>query len=213
MLDVVASVTKSKSPHRVNRAAASARILQATERLLNEGERFTEIPVERLLAEADVSRSTFYVHFADKSALLIAIAEHAVDEAAGTAEMWWDHDHQTGLEGSLRTCRELIRAYRKHAALIRTLNEVGAYDDDVRDLWRRRRDRQADHLAKFTGEEQRAGLIDPDVDIVTTAAVMAQMLDTSIFEHVLYGSPRKDKELAETLARIGWLAFYGKVPG
>lgn len=206
------SVTRSKTTHRVRRAAAAARILDATERLLRAGERYTEIPVERLLTEADVSRSTFYVHYADKSALLAALAQHAVDEVSAAAETWWQHDHKSSPAGTAATVRELIKVYRKHAPVLRTLAEVAAYDDDLHDLWRDRRDRYAASVAERVLSEQRAGLVAPQVDVEVAAAAITQMCDTAILEHVAHGSARKDKQLAETLARIGWLAYYGQVP-
>lgn len=209
----MASVTKSKATHRVKRAAAAARILEATERLLAAGERFTEIPVERLLAEADVSRSTFYVHFADKPALLVALAEKAIGEIAATGDLWWQFDHAAGPGGAATTVRELIKLYRKHAPIMRSLAEVAAYDDDVRELRRLRRDAYAKIVAERVQQEQRDGLVAADVDVEMTAALIAQLVDNAVLEHVAHGSPRKDKDLAETIARIGWLAYYGHVDG
>lgn len=208
----MASVTRGNTAHRAKRAAAAARILEATERLLRDGERFTEIPVERLLEEADVSRSTFYVHFADKSALLMGVAEKAVTEVAATGERWWQYDHATGPDGAAATVREMIKVYRRHAPILRTLNEVASYDDEIRDLRRLRRGAAAKVLAERVLAEQRQGLVPAEVDVELTASVITQLVDNAIIEHVAHGSPRNDRKLAETLARIGWLAFYGKVP-
>lgn len=199
----MASVTKSKATHRVKRAAASARILEATERLLSEGERFTEIPVERLLSEANVSRSTFYVHFADKSALLVALAERAVQDVTEAGDQWWQFEHHAGPEGAASTVREMTKVYRKHAPVIRTLHEVAAYDDEVRDLWRQRRDHYAKIVADRVRLEQRDGLVPRDIDVDLMAAIVTQMVDNAILEHIAHGSPRKDKQLADTIARMG----------
>lgn len=209
----MASITKGKATHRTKRAAAAARILEATERLLREGERFTEIPVERLLSEADVSRSTFYVHFADKSALLVALAERAVQDVAAAGDLWWQFEHAAGPEGAASTVREITKVYRKHAPVIRTLHEVAAYDDEVRDLWRQRRDGYAKVVAERVRVEQREGLVPGGVDVELMASIVTQMVDNAILEHVAHGSPRKDKQLAETIARMGWLAYYGHVDG
>jgi TetR/AcrR family transcriptional regulator, ethionamide resistance regulator len=206
------SVTRTKTTHRAKRAAAAARILEATERLLRDGERFTEISVERLLAEADVSRSTFYVHFADKSTLLIAVVDHAIDEVMQTAEKWWAADHTSTPDDAEATVRELIKVYRKHAPLLRTLAEVGAYDDQVADVWRAKRQRYADILSERVRREQSAGFVSADVDVDMAATAVGQLVDVMILEHVAHGSPRKDKQLAQTIARIGWLAYYGQVP-
>jgi AcrR family transcriptional regulator len=206
------SVTRGRSEHRARRADARARIVAATERLLRDGERFTEIPVERLLTEADVSRSTFYVHFADKSALLATVAEHSLGEVLSAAEGWWQADHRKGPDVAAATVLELIKLYRKHAAVLRTVVEVGAYDDEIRDLWRGRREAFASGAARGLRIEQQEGLIAADVDVEASASVVVQMVETAVLDHIASGSPRKDRKLAETLARIGWLAYYGRVP-
>jgi len=46
------------------------RLLEVVQQLLDEGESFTEMSVERLVSEAGISRSTFYVYFEDKGDLL-----------------------------------------------------------------------------------------------------------------------------------------------
>jgi TetR/AcrR family transcriptional regulator, ethionamide resistance regulator len=208
----MASVTKTRTRHRQRRAAAAARILEATERLLAEGERFTEIPVERLLTEADVSRSTFYLHYADKSVLLMAVAEQAIQDVTTAAELWWRYDHSAGPEGAENTIREMIKVYRRHTGVLRTLAEVGAYDDDVREFWGDRRDRYSDVLRDRYRDEQAKGVIPADVELDTTATVVGQLVDAAILDHLVHGSPRKDRQLAQTLARMGWLAYYGRVP-
>ena len=56
----VASVTRRAHCARVQRRAENlAKLLDALEALLAEGESFTEVSVERLAARAGVSRSTF----------------------------------------------------------------------------------------------------------------------------------------------------------
>lgn len=208
----MASVTKTNSGHRVRRAAAATRIVEATERLLNAGERYTEIPVERLLAEADVSRSTFYVHFADKGELLIAVAEKVLEQVASTAETWWRTDHSEGPAGAAATVAKMIKVYRRHIAVLRTLAEVGAYDDSVRDLHRNRLEAYAQVDVVRLAAEQSAGLIDADVDLLRTVRAVLQLVDSGIIDHVVHGSPRDDKLVAAVIGRIGWLAHYGHAP-
>src|SRR4051812_20626808 len=67
---VMASVTRASRPSRRDRRdAMQRRVLEATEQLVCEGVNFTELSVERLAGVAGISRSTFYVHFEDKSDL------------------------------------------------------------------------------------------------------------------------------------------------
>src|SRR5262245_25985386 len=67
------SITRNRNPEE-RRAALDERVLAVVERLLAEGLRYTEISVARILQEAGIARSTFYVHFRDKTDLLSRLA-------------------------------------------------------------------------------------------------------------------------------------------
>ena len=208
----MASVTRNKGKWREKRELAVTRVLEATERLLRDGERFTEIPVERLLEEGEISRSAFYTYFRDKSAVLIALAEHAVADVTTTGEGWWLTDHAAGPETAVPTVLALIKAYRKAAPVMRALFEAGAYDDEVREFWRLRLDQFNHSVADRMRAKQADGRIDPDVNVDLTASMVGQLVNTVLLDHVLHGSPRQDRDIAITGARIGWLAYYGHTP-
>jgi len=186
-----------------------ARILRATERLISEGERFTDLPVERLLDEAEVSRSTFYAHFTDKPALLLRLAESTVGDISALGEAWWRDTHTLGPEAAAGTVRDIIRLYRKHAPVIRCIVEVAAYDEQVRDLWRSRREALAAQIAEGLGEEQKRGFVAADLDVARTASYVTLLVDSAVLDHIEYGSPRNDHKVAAALGRMGWLAYYG----
>jgi len=60
-------------------------LLDAVEQLLEEGESFTELSVERLVSRAQISRSTFYVYFEDKGDLLSAWLTEIISELTAAA--------------------------------------------------------------------------------------------------------------------------------
>ena len=69
----MASVTRRSQPRRTaRRDEVRGRLLQVVERMLDDGEGYTEISVERMVAQAGIARSTFYVYFEDKGDLLEA---------------------------------------------------------------------------------------------------------------------------------------------
>ena len=206
------SVTRKKGKWQEKRDVAVARVLEATERLLRDGERFTEISVERLLDEGEISRSTFYIYFRDKSAVLVALAEQAVEDVSKVGESWWLTDHSAGPSTAEPIALALINEYRKYAPVLRALLEVGAYDDQVRELWRLRLDEFNRSVADRMRVAQSEGRIDPDVDVGLTASMVGQLVNTVILDHVLHGSPQHDRDVATAAARIGWLAYYGHVP-
>lgn len=188
------------------------RILSATDQLLGDGHRYTEIPVERILEDADVSRSTFYAHFPDKAALLARLAERAVADFAHAADLWAREDHSAGPDRVEPVLAAMLKAYRKHAPVLGALNEVASYDDSVRDLWRDAAVRYAESTAAMIRRDQAEGLTAPDVDPELTGYAVVQMIQSAIGDHVTHGSPRRDRQLIRALARAGWLVIYGRLP-
>jgi AcrR family transcriptional regulator len=86
----VPSVTRRAQNRRAaRRDEIREHLLEAVERLVSDGLSFTELSVERLATEAGVSRSTFYVYFDDKAALLTAWLAEVIDEVTEAAQGWW----------------------------------------------------------------------------------------------------------------------------
>ena len=84
------SVTrKSRSNRAQRRESVQAELLGAVERLLERGESYTELSVERLVAEAGVSRSTFYVYFEDKGHLLRELTDEVLEQMLSSTRAWW----------------------------------------------------------------------------------------------------------------------------
>jgi AcrR family transcriptional regulator len=82
------SITRPRPQGPDRRAAAVAQVLAATERLLGEGVPFTELGVQRIAAEAGIARSTFYLHFRDKTELLVRLAGSLKEELFDLGEDW-----------------------------------------------------------------------------------------------------------------------------
>ena len=70
----MASVTRRRgSQDTSRRSSAEDQILAATERLLSDGTGFTDLGVQKIADAAGVARSSFYVIFPDKTALLLRL--------------------------------------------------------------------------------------------------------------------------------------------
>lgn len=168
--------------------------------------------MERLLEESGVSRSTFYVHFADKSALLLALAEETVDQVQSSIAQGVGRWSRPGVADVSNEVRALISVYRRHAPVLRAVREVGSYDDEIQEYWRRHRDEAALVVAGFLRDEQTRGVVAGSVDVDTASMLIAQLTDNAIHDHLVSGDPDKDGVIAGEIARIGWLAFYGATP-
>jgi AcrR family transcriptional regulator len=119
---------KTSTPRRDRSSAASPRVARRRQRmrqaLLAAGARkFAErgvatVSVEELIAEADVSRATFYGFFEDKYSLLRSIVEPIFDVAVGVMEGLTERPAAEAFEGVLDTYLDLWQSHRDGLMLI-----------------------------------------------------------------------------------------------
>jgi AcrR family transcriptional regulator len=197
------SVTRPGRRKAAHRATVTARVTEAVERLLLEGHGYTSIGVQRIAKEAGIARSTFYLYFPDKSALLIAIAESATADLFAAAGPWAQFGF-TDLEMLERTVEGIITQQRRHAALLAAVAEIAAYDEAVATFWRSRVGSFIDLLRERIEEGQGAGTIAAALDSATTAAWITWGTERLIAQHVAERPARQDASLARDLSRAIW---------
>ncbi|MEU0543407.1 TetR/AcrR family transcriptional regulator [Nocardia sp. NPDC005978] len=193
------------------REAVERRVLSAVDELLGGGATFTELAVQRIAAEADIARSTFYRYFPDKSRLLIRMAELATDDQFSAAEQWWSGSHADGEDGVVHAMRLMIEGSRPHAQLLRALSEVSTYDPDVGQYWRGRIASFVALVCERLHTDQSAGRLPARVDITATAIVLTCMVERSI-DFLLGTEAVTDEQMARSLGRAIWLTTYGDAP-
>src|SRR6184192_1954998 len=121
----MASVTRRPHSDRAARRGEIARrLLVAVEKLLADGENFTEVSVERLVGEAGVSRSTFYVYFEDKGDLLKVLTEDVMTEVIDAARGWWELPREADRADVETAMRVIAAAYRGHVTLMAAVVEA-----------------------------------------------------------------------------------------
>ena len=214
----MASTTQPRSKVRERREDVRRRVLRTTAEMMADGTPYTELPVQRIAERAQVARSTFYLHFPDKSRLLIALADEAVEALFGEAVIWWRADHADGVDGVAHAMRQMIAAYREHGRVLHALGEVAGYDPDVAEFWRDRMRRFTDVVQARLDAELRAGTVDPEMDVRTTAQVLIWTVERTISAHCHHDEGTGDEgtgdeRIARTLARSIWLTVYGIPPG
>ena len=202
------SVTRRTSSGRLRREAVEQRVFDAVERLLAEGESFTSLGVQRIADEADIARSTFYVHFPDKSALLMRLTESATRDMFPRPEEWVDGADTSGLETLTHTIARMLAHYRSHADALAALAEVAAYDAEVAAFWRERVDGFAAVLRDRLERDRRAGRVPADLDCDVTARFVAWGAERIVSEHIASDDGGGDAHLAESLARAIWASMH-----
>jgi AcrR family transcriptional regulator len=215
----VSSLTVRPSDAASRRDAVEADVLSAVEALLVEGHTYVELSVATIARRSGVARSTFYVHFADKTELLIRLASTRTADIFAAAYEWidgdWIDDHgdvtdpvevRSALEA---TCRRIVADYRDHTAVLTAVLAATGYDPAVADYWFRRIDAFVERSSSRLGQARDAGLIPGDVDVVGLARMSAWAIERTVSQTVAHTSASDDDALSASLARGLWLLTFG----
>jgi TetR/AcrR family transcriptional regulator, ethionamide resistance regulator len=203
------SVTRRRPTGRdARRDDARARLLAVVERLLADGESYTEISIERMVAEAGMARSTFYVYFADKGDLLRAWFAEITDELRVTAATWWQLQPPVCYEDTRAALAAIVATYRPHTPLMAALYDTAAYDPSVRELVDTMMGENIAGLRAHIRRGQTAGFVDPALSPAETAAWLTWMAERGFHQLVRGASDAHVERLVDAYARIVWNALY-----
>jgi AcrR family transcriptional regulator len=199
------SVTRQLAAGAKRRADIDAKILATTERLLAEGASFTELSMQRLAAESGVARSTFYLHFRDKTALLLRLIEKLAD---GAFDLIAAAPPVEGREGFIEAMVRDVAYYRERRHLLAAVLEVTAYDPTAREVWNGKLQRFIDQGDQWLRTEQQAGRTAPGMDAATAARVFVWGGFQALANQVLTGAPEQDETVAREIALLEWYGAF-----
>jgi AcrR family transcriptional regulator len=206
----MASVTRKPHGDRAaRRGEIGRRLLIAVEELLADGESFTEVSVERLVTEAELSRSTFYVYFEDKGDLLQALTADVMTEVIDAARAWWElppDAQRADLEAAMRG---IVSVYRGHMTLMAAVVEAASYDARVRERFGELIQLARRELASHIADGQRRGFVRPDLDAAPVAGWLTWMAERGLYQLVRFADDEATvARLTVALSAIVWNTLY-----
>jgi AcrR family transcriptional regulator len=147
-------------------------IYDATERLLG-SQPFTEISVAHILAEAGVSRATFYFYFASKFSVLCGLLTRAMDDIFQTVQPFLARSPEEPPSAALeRSIRAVTRAWHQHRAVLRATTHHWHSEPELRELWLAVAERFIAAGAVEIEREREAGLVTSPTPSRTLAATL-----------------------------------------
>jgi AcrR family transcriptional regulator len=187
-------------------------ILDATERLLSR-KSFAELSVADILAEADISRGSFYFYFSGKHEVLGELVRSATARGHEMASSWLGQRDETDRYAmTRRSIADGARVWSEQAAVLRAIVEHWRDDPALEKLW-------LDQMASFT--KTTAEKIDADrasgeithhaIDSRTLAATLT-WLGERLYYLAATGTPPYDNqdELIDVLTHMWMTALYGR---
>ncbi|MEU4098375.1 TetR/AcrR family transcriptional regulator [Streptomyces sp. NPDC026673] len=189
-------------------AATQAQVMSTLERLLDSGEAFRDISVQRLLEEAGVSRATFYAHFPSKSDVLVRLTDGLRESLLALARQWDPAAGEDGADRFARFFEEVLRIHRAHQGVITAVREAAAYDSAVGDFYTADLEGFEEAALRTLLAEQAAGSTTADLDAVAASRIIAWGGAQAIAHHIQVDDGSRDAVFARELARIWWYGAY-----
>jgi AcrR family transcriptional regulator len=203
------SVTRRSHGNRAKRRdEVRDRLLEVVQQLLADGESYAEISVERLVSEAKLSRSTFYVYFEDKGDLLRAWFSQVVAELQDAAEGWWALDGSASYADLRAALQQIVHAYRPHTALMAALYDISTYDVTAREEVSAMMGNNAAGLVRHIRGGQGQGWIDPALAPKETAMWLMWMSERGLHQMVRGADDAETELLITAYTDVIWHTLY-----
>jgi len=199
---------KSQSSRAERRDQIRATLLTAVEGLLEEGESFTELSVERLVARAGLSRSTFYVYFEDKGDLLKAWVSEIVEQLTDAAKDWWELPENPSRADLRAALAKIVDTYKPHTTLMAAVYDAAAYEPTLRAEVEAMMAANIAGLRKHIREGQKNGSIHKDLQPDQTAAWLQWMAERGLHQLVRSAKGGELEKLVDAYTDIVWYALY-----
>jgi AcrR family transcriptional regulator len=149
-----------------------ARLVEAG-KVVFERDGFLQARISDIATEAGVSHGSFYHYFTSKEEVFREIAEQ-VEERLVSLD---DSSDADGPIGRIRAAnRSYIMAYKREAQIMRVIEEVSRYNEDVRAVRAKRDDFLAARLATAIARLQADGLADKRIDKEYAATALGGMV-------------------------------------
>src|SRR6201987_278823 len=184
------------------RDALRAQVLSIAEPQLRSGAAYADINVADVVAEAGISRSTFYAYFVDKTTLLRTWYAEFTEVILDAAQAWWSLDGAATQEDVRAALERIMDAYRAHPELMAATHEAIGNDHGVREAVDAAMREYIEGLQAQIETGQAGGFIDPLLPAAATAYWLQWMAERGLHRMVRAESESCREQLTEAYAGI-----------
>ena len=200
-------VESEKKPLTPKGARARARLIESSKKVF-EDDGFLNARISDICAGAGLSHGSFYHYFESKEEIFRELAD-AEEVYLLTMHDGDDKDHPGSTVDRIRTAnRRYLEAYRAEAKVMRVIEEVSRYNDEVLSVRVARQNEFAERLQHSILRLQRDGFADPGIDPRYAADALGGMV--AKFAEMWFGQGGKyDMDIAvDQLTRL-WVNAIG----
>jgi TetR/AcrR family transcriptional regulator, ethionamide resistance regulator len=201
-----ASTAKGRRRPRHHPKETEREILEAAERLLRERP-FREVTIPEVMRNTGLKRPAFYVHFRDRSELMLRVVEHIGEELFAMADRWLEGEDP--IEDARAALDGVAAVYVVNGPVLRALSEAASSDAVLEEAYRALVQAFVDATAEHIRAEQLTGHTPKELDPERTALALVHMNERVLTE-TLGRHPQDDPAaVAESLLRIWVATLYG----
>jgi AcrR family transcriptional regulator len=171
------------------------------------GDSFRDITVNQLVDAAGLARSTFYLNFDDKAAMLRTLSATSLARLYVGARAWIHLGADATRADIAAAMRQIIDAFLEDHAVMRAVAEAAVYEPTVRDDYVKGVEAFAGAIERMIRKGIKQRRIRP-VAPSPTAAALAWMTERTISRIEPDASPRSLDAVADALAAIVWRTLY-----
>jgi len=180
-----------------------ARLLEAGKTVF-ERDGFLQARISDIAAEAGVSHGSFYHYFDTKEELFREVAEEVEVRLVSMDDIAQDVGEEAGPIDRIRAAnRSYLSAYRKEARIMRVIEEVSRYNDDVRKARAKRDDYLTARTESAIARLQAEGLADSRIDTHYAAIALGGMV-AKFAEMMFIGGAKFDLSAAVEQLTLLW---------
>jgi TetR/AcrR family transcriptional regulator, ethionamide resistance regulator len=180
-----------------------ALLRDALRALMADGTTFGALSVERIVAQAGLARSTFYLNFDDKAAMLRTLSAHSLERLYVGARAWIRKGADVTREDIAAGMRQIIDEYMEDEIVIRAVAEASVYEPSVRDAYFGGVEGFAGALERMIRTGVKAGRM-REVSPRQTAAALAWMTERTISRVPPNATATQRAATADALADVVW---------
>jgi len=206
-MGMASTTRRSKAARADRKIEIEERMRVAIAKLVADGERFTELSVERLVAEAGMARSTFYVYFEDKGALLRAIGVSTLHTFYEGARPWFENRGKVTHADVKGAVQGILEAFHDNEVVMAAVAETAVYDPEVGEMYRESVNDFITSVRKLIQRGQKDGSV-RDVSAAETAAALSWMIERTTLQLGPGATPKQIDAIATGLADVIWGTLY-----
>jgi AcrR family transcriptional regulator len=184
-----------------------ARLLEAGKTVF-ERDGFLQARISDIAAEAQVSHGSFYHYFDSKETLFREIAEEVEVRLVSMDDIAHHSEGNSPIERIRAANRSYLAAYKREARIMRVIEEVSRYNEDVRAVRTKRDDYLAARLESAIARLQAEGLADKRIDRRYAATALGGMV-ARFAETMFVGGGGYDHDRAVEQLTLLWANALG----